>query len=589
MWPPAARHANGIAAGVRRASEAKMLSLLPLLVEPAMYIAIGFLAAALLSLPLFGVTHRRAERLTRQRLDELLPMSVKELEAEKDRLRAEHAVSAQRLASTLDDLKSKAAAQQIEIGRHSGVVARLKAELDDRAQAIAALEAREAALKQQLRTLDQEHALQSVHFEDARHALHDKEAELARVATDFATRSVIAVQQNVELARTRTEMEALEAAAQDDERERNALNARLARAHEETGAAGRQLADERRKVDDLTQAHAVNSALLDEARAALRDKEEELARLTADLVTGAAIIERQDLDLARARADAEALRLAAEQDEREREALRARLARHGDETDAAGRRLAEERGRMEHLAQDQASSSAALEEARAALREQQAELARLAADFATGAGIIEQQDLDLAKARAEAEALKLESEALRARLARHGDETDAAEGRLAQERGKAEGLDRRAADLEAELIAQREAADALTHITAARICEQARRLADQEHEVERLQAGLDAARRAEAGLRYELTRVEERRMLESRAALAEKAALEIQVARLQLDREQRQLEVANGTHAHGATNGHGVPDETHVVRLDPIVMRERRAREETTAPHPGAN
>ena len=371
-----------------------MRSLLSLLVEPAMYVAIGFLAAALMSLPLFGVAHRRAERLTRQHLDTLLPMSVKELEAEKDLLRVEHAMAEQRLQSALDDLKAKAAAQQIEIGRHSGTVARLKAELGDRAQAIAALEAREAALKQQLRALEQEHALQSVHLDDARHALRDKEAELARVATDLATRSVIAEQQNVELARTRAEMEALEAAAQDDERERNALNARLARSREEIDAAGRQLADERRKVEDLTQEHAAKSALLDEARAALR--------------------------------------------------------------------------------------------------EQEAELARFATDFATGADIIGQQDLELAKARTEVEALKLESEALRAQLARHGDETDAADRRLAQQRGKADNLDRRAADLEAELIAQREAADALTHITAARVCEQARRLAEQEHEVERLQAALDA-------------------------------------------------------------------------------------------------
>jgi chromosome segregation ATPase len=491
MWPPAARHANGIAAGVRRAAEAKMRSLLSLLVEPAMYVAIGFLAAALLSLPLFGVAHRRAERLTRQRLDMLLPMSVKELEAGKDLLRAEHAMSEQRLEATLADLKAKTTAQQIELGRHSGAVAQLKAELGDRAQAIAALEARDATLKQQLRALEQEHALQAVHLDDARCALRDKDAELARVSNDLATRSVIAEQQNVELATTRAEMAALEAAAQDDERERNALNARLARSREEIDAAGRQLADEGRKVEDLTQEHAVKSALLDEARAALR--------------------------------------------------------------------------------------------------EQEAELARFATDFATGADIIGQQDLELAKARAEAEALKLESEALRAQLARHGDEADAADRRLARQRGKADDLDRRAADLEAELIAQREAADALTHITAARVCEQARRLAEQEHEVERLQAALDAARRAEAGLRYELTRVEERRMLESRAALAEKAALEIQVARLQLDREQRQLEVANGTHANGATNRHGAPDETHVVRLDPIAMRERRAREEPAAPHPGAN
>jgi hypothetical protein len=482
----------------RRAAEAKMLSLLSPPVEPAMYVAIGFLAAALMSLPLFAVVHRRAERLTRRRLDMLLPMSIKELEAEKDLLRAEHAISEQRLEATLGDLKAKTAAQQLEISRHRGVVAELKSELDARAQAVAAREAREAALEQQLRAIEQEHALQAVHLDDARRARGDKEAELARLASDLATRSVIAVQQNVELARTRAEVEALEAAAADAERERIALNARLAQAGDELDAAGRQLADERRKAEGLAHERARTAADLDEARRALAEKEAELARLATDLVTGAAIIEQQDLELARARAEAEALRLAAEEGKRESAALRAGLMRHGDETGAADRRLAEERG-------------------------------------------------------------------------------------------KADDRDRRAADLAAELIAQREAADALSQITAARICEQARRLAEQEHEVERLQAALDAAHGAEAGLRYELTRVEERRMLESKAALAEKAALEIQVARLQLDREQRHLEAAHGAHASGATNGHGAPAEPHVVRLDPIVVRERHAREETAPPRPGAN
>src|SRR5215475_4122280 len=119
----------------------KMNSLTDLLIEPAMYFAIGFLVAGLLSVPLFGVAHRRAARLTRQHLDSLLPMSVKELEAEKDLLRAEHAVSAQRLEATLHDLKAKTSAQQIEIGRQGTAVTTLKSELGEKGKTIAALEA----------------------------------------------------------------------------------------------------------------------------------------------------------------------------------------------------------------------------------------------------------------------------------------------------------------------------------------------------------------------------------------------------------------------------------------------------------------
>ena len=220
-----------------------MSFLLPLLVEPTMYFLIGLLAGLLLSLPLLGVAHRRAARLTGQHRDSLLPMSVKELTAEKDLLRAEFAVSALRLESTLDDLKQKTAAQQIEIGRHGGTVATLKSEIGDKAKTILALEAREAALRQRLRATEKEHSLKSINLEDARRALLDKEAALARLAADLDTRAVIAEHQNVALGKARADVEALKARVDDHNREVETLNARLARHRDEMEAASRQVAD----------------------------------------------------------------------------------------------------------------------------------------------------------------------------------------------------------------------------------------------------------------------------------------------------------------------------------------------------------
>src|SRR5262245_50395084 len=194
MWLGAVPHAM-VPRGEARAvapPRPKMRAVIDLLVEPAMYFAIGFLVAGLLSLPLFGVTHRRAERLTRQQLDSQLPMSVRELEAEKDLLRAEHAVSAQRLEGAVHDLKARTAAQQIEIGRQGGAVTTLKTELGEKAKTIAALEARESALKQQLRAIEQEHALKSLNLDNARRTLMDKEAGLARLMANLGTRTVIA-------------------------------------------------------------------------------------------------------------------------------------------------------------------------------------------------------------------------------------------------------------------------------------------------------------------------------------------------------------------------------------------------------------
>jgi hypothetical protein len=432
-----------------------MRSWIALLVEPAMYFAIGFLVAGLCALPLFGVAHRRAARLTRQHLDSQLPMSVKELEAERDLLRAEHAVSAKRLEGTLHDVKAKAAAQQIEIGRHDGAVATLRSALGEKGKTIAALEARETALKQQLRAIEQEHALKTINLDNARRVLADKEADLARIAADLGTRTVIAEQQNLELARSRTSVEALRLEVDDRHREVETLTARLAWQHEAIETASRQAADER---------------------------------------------------------------------------------------------------------------------------------------------------------------------------------------------GKVENLGRRVADLEIELIAQRNAAEALSKVTADRYGDQARLLAERGYEADRLQVALDAAHRAEASLRHEIARLEERLVAENKAAAAEKAGLEAQIAQLNLERQHLQWELtalrrdAASTHAAGqvegamlrkriaemsaqvtqlstlleplapppapedevhppdydahegdAMNGHGAQAQAQSAARERISLRELHAREGTSPPHPVAS
>ena len=417
-----------------------MRSWIALLVEPAMYFAIGFLVAGLLSVPLFGVTHRRAARLTRQQLDALLPMSVKELEAEKDLLRAEHAVSAQRRESTLHDLKAKTVAQQIEIGRNTGTVATLKSELSEQGKTIAALEARESALRQQLRAIEQEHALKTLNLDNARRTLGDKEEALARLAAHLGTRTTIAEQQNLELARARASVEALKFEVDDQHREVEALNARLDWQRAEIETASRQAADER---------------------------------------------------------------------------------------------------------------------------------------------------------------------------------------------GKVENLGRRVADLEIELIAQRNAAEALSKVTADRYSDQARLLAERGYEADRLQVALDAAHRAEASLRYEIAQLEERLLGERKAAAAEKASLEGQIAQLGLDRQHMQWELtalrrdAASAHAAeqiegammrkrltevseqvaqlrttleplappavGMVNGHGAPAERPHASLDRLTLRELHAREDAGPLRPVTN
>jgi len=59
------------------------------MVEPIMFMAIGFIVASLLMLGVIPLVHARAVRLTVRRLESLTPLSMAETRADKNQLRAE--------------------------------------------------------------------------------------------------------------------------------------------------------------------------------------------------------------------------------------------------------------------------------------------------------------------------------------------------------------------------------------------------------------------------------------------------------------------------------------------------------------------
>src|SRR3569833_4736933 len=92
------------------------------MVEPLMYFAIGFLVAMLCALMLLPLVHNRAVRLTTRRLEAATPMSKAEIQADKDQLRAEFAMSTRRLEMSVDQLKSKTTGQHADLGRKTAHV-----------------------------------------------------------------------------------------------------------------------------------------------------------------------------------------------------------------------------------------------------------------------------------------------------------------------------------------------------------------------------------------------------------------------------------------------------------------------------------
>ncbi len=82
-----------------------------------MLVALGFLIATLLALLIAPAFWRRAERLTARRLEQTMPMSIAEAEAERDQIRASYAIIIRRLEAALSQEKMRSARQLVKISR----------------------------------------------------------------------------------------------------------------------------------------------------------------------------------------------------------------------------------------------------------------------------------------------------------------------------------------------------------------------------------------------------------------------------------------------------------------------------------------
>ena len=221
------------------------------MIEPMMYIGIGFLVAGLLVIGVIPLVHARAVRLTLRRLEASTPVSMAEIAAEKDQLRAEFAMTMSRLDMSLEQMKAKTTSQLAELGRKSEAIARLKFELGEKAAALLALESKETQLTEDLRIAQGELAAKTAALEETERALASAQAELAHVTASFNDSSVTAGGQRVELTALRAHADALKGQLESYEKETKALWEHLNSKTTDLETSGRELAEERARADDL--------------------------------------------------------------------------------------------------------------------------------------------------------------------------------------------------------------------------------------------------------------------------------------------------------------------------------------------------
>lgn len=228
-----------------------------------MFAALGFLGASLCALLILPALNARAERLTRRRLEALYPMSIVELTAEKDHLRAEFAVRERQLERRVEEAQAARRGEMEEMGRRTVRIGALTTEIERR-------DARLAEIEREL--VEARGGLAQVQGELA-------EARTARAAAEEAMRALEGPYQRAltELASLRGEAEALSRGQAEAETARGVAEEQARAARGRVAAAGESVASAAREQiqaleDALTDLNARHAAEAEAAQA-------EIARL----------------------------------------------------------------------------------------------------------------------------------------------------------------------------------------------------------------------------------------------------------------------------------------------------------------------
>ncbi len=287
-------------------------------VQSTLFLLLGFLAAILLALMLAPVVWRRAVAMTERRIEATVPLSSGELQAEKDQVRAEAAMSIRRLETKFKTQNEVLTAKKAELSGRLEEIRQLNEENNGQAEVIEGLETDIRELDQKVESLEKEGASLSGELSRACDQIEQHIAENERVARLYDEASLVSSNRQIELVAREAKIENLSGEIDALKQVRDEVQAE-AREHSATRkVAERELAAKAKKIDVLEKKIEQMISAMTDAEEKLDRREKELARLKDRIKQGSG-------------ADRE-IRLQLEESEKQRIKLEAQLERGSKET-----------------------------------------------------------------------------------------------------------------------------------------------------------------------------------------------------------------------------------------------------------------
>ena len=177
--------------------------------QSSLFFVLGFLSAGFLALIVAPAVWRRAVALTRKRIEASVPLTLTEIQADKDRMRAEFAMATRRLEISFKNFREKAAGQIVEINRNREELKRLMSERSERHEALTRLEAQAGEVRAELRRREDQLQNLSEQLGQAEQLLEQKVLEIEKLGRMYDDASFTSASRQLEIVARESDIEKL--------------------------------------------------------------------------------------------------------------------------------------------------------------------------------------------------------------------------------------------------------------------------------------------------------------------------------------------------------------------------------------------
>lgn len=211
--------------------------------DGVLYFILGFLASALLALMVSPAIWNRAVVLTKRRIESSVPLTLNEVQADKDQLRAEFAMSTRRLELSIEELQEKAAQQLIEINKKRDELTKLSAESQEKVHAVQGLETQSSEIRARLNEREDALAKTTKELNATREKLEASALELETMRRTVSETKADADSKRIELVAKQTNLDNFSAEKSELQSQITALSSEKTSLASELASARLQISD----------------------------------------------------------------------------------------------------------------------------------------------------------------------------------------------------------------------------------------------------------------------------------------------------------------------------------------------------------